>query len=95
MREIDPKPSSPPPTSLNDGDSKLYNSDEIATAFNEFFTNSVTNYLPARNEEHVVNPEKLKSFINSKVAPDVSFDIPPISHDFVLKQLKKLFPQKQ
>ncbi len=50
FREIDPKPSSPPPTSLNNGDSKLYNSDEIETAFNEVFINIVTNYLPPRNE---------------------------------------------
>ncbi len=72
----------------------MYNCDEIAIAFNEFFTNIVTNYLLPRNEEHVSNQEKLKSFINSKVAPDVSFDIPPISHDIVLKQLKELDPTK-
>ncbi len=75
-------------------DYKFYNSDEIATAFNEFFINIVTNYLPPRNEEHVANREKLKSFIKSKGTPGVSSDIPHISHDFVLKQLKELDPTK-
>lgn len=95
IREIDPKSKSPDPPTLNDGDSELSDPDEIAAAFNTFFSNIVSKYLPqANSEENVASQEKLKSFIDSKVAPGVVFDIPPITHDFVLKQLTDLDPKK-
>lgn len=62
MQEIDPKPSSPSPSSLKDGDSKLADPDEIAAAFNKFFSNIVTNYLPERSNENTYNRDKLKSY---------------------------------
>ncbi len=61
---------------------------EIATHFNTFFSHITENYLTDDNRP-TPSYEKLKAFVDSKIPPDAVFDIPPIEHDFVLKEPKK------
>ncbi len=58
-----------------------------------FFSNIVSTYLPQVNTSGP-NYDKLKSYIDSKIPDEVNFDIPPISYDFLLKDLSSLDSKK-
>ncbi len=57
------------------------------------FSHITENYLTDDNRP-APSYEKLKAFVDSKIPPDAVFDIPPIEHDFVLKELQNLDPKK-
>ncbi len=58
-----------------------------------FVSNIVSTYLPQANMS-APNYDKLKSYIDSKIPDEVNFDIPPISYDFVLKELSSIDHKK-
>ena len=93
LRELDPKSSAPPPPNLKEGDTEINNAAEIASTFNTFFSNIVKSYLTDENSPPP-SYEKLQSYIDSKIRPDVMFNIPPINPNFVLKELNSLNPKK-
>ena len=73
------------------GNSEIYNSDEIANTFNDFFINIAKNLKePVPLSDHM----KLKDYCNNKLPDDISFDMPLLNKDKVLKFLNGLDESK-
>ena len=63
----------------------------MANAFNNFFVNVAENIKEPIEES---NHDKLRDYCNERIPEDVSFDIPFITTDKVLKYLKDLDVKK-
>ena len=67
--------------------------EETANAFNDFFISGFQNY----STYHVSNDDmfkKLTDFIQRELTVDTKFEIPPMTLEFVQKQLASLNPSK-
>lgn len=72
---------------INVNDNVIKNDDVIANLFNEFFINVASNL---KQPLKPFNFDKLNTYINSKMADDVCFDIPLINCSFVTSFLSSL-----
>ncbi len=93
LRELDHRSTAPPPLKLKEREEDIIDPLEIATRFNTFFSHIAEKFLKDDNRP-APSYEKFKAFVDSKIPPDAMFDILPIEHDFVLKELQNLDPRK-
>ena len=63
--------------------------EKMANSFNDFFTSIFQQYSKDNTNSCCIS-EKLKTFVQSKLPPEVKFEIPPVSISFVQKQLDSL-----
>ena len=73
--------------SVKIGNHEINNLEQIANTFNKFFINIAENLKePVPHSDHA----KLKDYCDSKLPADISFSMPPITNNKVLKFLKGL-----
>ena len=87
IHEIAPKEQSASPVNLQVNSSIISDPKEICQSFNEYFANIASSVLENMQNSQPRNHTALKEFINSKVDENVSFSIPSVSVDYVLKEL--------
>ena len=91
LREISPNDKSAGPVTISEPDGELLTEPkDIADSFNDYFANissSILQNMPAYNE--YVNKD-LEDFINAKTHINTTFEIPPVTEAYVLKQLQLL-----
>ncbi len=79
-----------------DGVKNLTDPQEIANKFNDFFTSIVLKYIPVHQNEQISNNDHLllSNFIQTKIAPSMTFSIPPIQEERVHELLTDLYEHK-
>ena len=77
--------------SVKIGEQEIDEPEDMANAFNNFFVNVAENIKEPIEES---NHDKLRDYCNERIPEDVSFDIPFITTDKVLKCLKDLDVKK-
>ena len=77
--------------SVKIGEQEIDEPEDMANAFNNFFVNVAENIKEPIEES---NHDKLRDYCNERIPEDVSFDIPFITTDKVLKYLKDLDVKK-
>ncbi len=90
LNEIDSKAKSASPVTLKVGDTTLADPQDISGSFNNFFANIASSILDNMDNHHESSHDNLKHFINSKVDDSVSFNIPLVDYEYVLKELLSL-----
>ena len=86
------KKHSTPSIERQDGE-PILGPEETANSFNDFFVSVFEQYNTDELNTNCIS-DKLKTFIQSKLSPEVKFDIPPISISYVKNQLASLDPTK-
>ena len=71
----------------------LTNPKDIADSFNDHFTN-IRNSVSLNNFTNNSNWDYLSNFLSSKITPNTTFTIPPISESFVRNSLNHLHETK-
>ena len=69
---------------------KFESAEEIANAFNDFFTSVSAQYVTPNDVHHDLDLTILQQYVSKNVPNGKFFDIPEISQHFVLKFLKSL-----
>ncbi len=90
LNEIAPKAKSASPVTLKVGDTTLADLQDISQSFNNFFANITSSILDNMANHHESSHDNLKHFINSKVDHSVSFNIPLVDYEYVLKEVLSL-----
>ncbi len=90
LNEIAPKVKSATPVTLKVGDTTLAVPQDISESFNNFFAHIASSILDNMDNHHESSHDNLKHFINSKVDDSMSFNIPLVDYEYVLKELLSL-----
>jgi hypothetical protein len=95
MKGICPGKKDKAPEMLHIGDEIITDTKSIANSLNSFFTNVSQKYVPT--QKSALDPDSvdtINQYVNSKVQTHVYFSIPPITSEFVRKQIESMSNSK-
>ena len=89
LKDLNPKQQSKTPSMLKDNENIITNAKDISEHFNSYFANIAKMYVPTTVDQ-TRDYSDLTEFVSSKVPTNVQFHIPPVSEQWIYKQLMSL-----
>ena len=77
------------PKTVKSGDIDVTDPIDIAQTFNQLFSTIADTYVPSDNQEQQHNFRTLDEHVRSKLARNIKFVIPDVTHEYVLHKLSK------
>ena len=93
LKDLAPPKKSASPASIKTDEGLISDPEHISRSFNDFFTNIALEYVEetqGTNSHCNSMHNKLQEYISTKIPEDANFEIPAITEEFVLEQLKAL-----
>jgi hypothetical protein len=95
MKELCPDTTDSFPNVLRINDNNITDTGQIINALNTHYTNVANTHVPNKKDILEQNYKmKIRDFVSSNISESTMFTIPPVSPEFVLKNIKAMQPNK-